>query len=205
MKEKLSYLKYSVFHPFDAFYEIRFRGKGSVKLAAILFLLYGILQCISYQYTGFVMNYNPIFYMNSVSIFVSALSVLLLFVVSNWSTTTLFNGKGSMKDIFIVLGYSLIPLLVVQSFCVFMSNFVIKEEVMILKALGGMGILWFAFMMLAGLCTIHEYTFFKNLVTLIVTAIAAALIILIGTLFLTLMEQMMSFFTSVVQEFLRRT
>lgn len=27
VKEKLSYLKQSVFHPFDAFYEIRFRER----------------------------------------------------------------------------------------------------------------------------------------------------------------------------------
>ena len=36
VKEKLSYLKQSVFHPFDAFYEIRFRGKGSVPLAVLI-------------------------------------------------------------------------------------------------------------------------------------------------------------------------
>ena len=49
VKEKLLYLKSAIFHPFDAFYEIRFRGKGSVILAAVILALFGILQCVSYQ------------------------------------------------------------------------------------------------------------------------------------------------------------
>ena len=39
LKEKLYYLKAAVFHPFDAFYEIRFRGRGSVPLAAVAYTL----------------------------------------------------------------------------------------------------------------------------------------------------------------------
>lgn len=204
IKEKLYYLKYALLHPFDGFYEIKYRNKGSLKIATIILVLYGIMQCVSYQYTGFVMNYNAIFQMNSISIFVSALSVLLLFTVSNWTITTLFNGKGNMKDIYTVLCYSLLPMLLMNGITVFISNFVIKEEVIILRSLQGIGVAWFIFVLLAGLCIIHEYSFAVNIKTLLATAVAAFIIIFLGILFFTLLERMYYFIMSVAQEAIRR-
>lgn len=203
-KEKLGHLKYSIFHPFDGFYEIKYREKGSGAIATLLFVLYGIMKCISYQYTGFIMNRNPIFSMNSISIFISSVSVFLLFTVSNWTITTLFNGKGSMRDIYILTGYSLVPLLLSTGVVTFVSNFIIFEEMPILRAVQVFGAIWFVFLMLAGLCVIHEYSMGVNIKTLIATAIAAAILLFLGILFFTLLERMYSFIASVIQEAIRR-
>ena len=204
LKEKLEYFKYAIFHPFDGFYEIRFRNKGSLGLAFMMMILYGILCCASYQYTGFVMNNNPIHEMNSVTIFISAVVLIMLFVVSNWTITTLFNGKGKLKDIFIVICYALVPIVIVQTLLMVASNFVIEEEVMILQAVNGIAIAWFIFVLVAGLCTIHEYSFMKNIGALLATFIAAAIIIFIGILFFTMIEQMISFIVSIAEELMRR-
>ena len=59
-------------------------------------------------------------------------------------------------------------------------------------------------MMIAGLCVIHEYTFGKNLISIFLTFVAAAVILFLGILFFTLIEQMVSFFVSVGEEFFRR-
>jgi hypothetical protein len=204
LKEKLYSLKYAMFHPFDGFYETKYRKKGSLLIATIILILYGILQCVKFQYTGFVMYQNPVHEMNSIQIFISSLSILLLFTVSNWTVTTLFNGKGNLKDIFIVLCYSLVPVIFVTSITVFVSNFVIVEEVMILRALMGIGMVWFIFLLISGLCVIHEYSFGVNLITLLATFIAAAIIVFLGVLFFTLLEKMFSFVLSIGQEFMRR-
>jgi hypothetical protein len=204
IKEQLHYLKYAMFHPFDGFYEIKYRGKGSALIASVILVLYGIMQCISYQYTGFVMNMNAIFQMNSISIFISALSVFLLFTVSNWTITTLFNGKGNMRDIYIVLGYSVVPMLLLNGVSVFISNFVITEEVIILRSLQGIGVVWFVFILLAGLCIIHEYSFAVNIKTLLATAVAAFIIVFLGILFFSLMERMYYFVMTVASELVRR-
>lgn len=204
LKEQLHYLKYAMFHPFDGFYEIKYRGKGSALIASVILILYGIMQCVSYQYTGFVMNMNAIFQMNSISIFISALSVFLLFTVSNWTITTLFNGKGNMRDIYIVLGYSVVPMLLLNGLTVFISNFVITEEVIILRSLQGIGVVWFVFILLAGLCIIHEYSFAVNIKTLLATAVAAFIIVFLGILFFSLMERMYYFVMTVAQEMVRR-
>ncbi len=204
VKEKLFYLKSSVFHPFDAFYEIRFRGKGSIFLAVFILIFFGILQCVSYQYTGFVINTNDLSSMNSISIFLTWVLGFVLFIVSNWSVTTLLNGKGSMGDILKVVCYSLVPLTCTLIFQVFVSNFIILEEAMIVYVVTGIGVVWSLFMLLAGLCVIHEYGFGKTLASIFLTFVAAAIIMFLGILFFTLIEQMVVFVISVGQEFIRR-
>lgn len=203
-KEKLQYLIYTIFHPFDGFFEVKYRKKGSYLIATSILILYGIMKCVSYQYTGFVMNYNAIYEMNSVSIFLSSLSVFLLFIVSNWTVTSLFNGKGSMRDIYLVVCYSITPMLIMDGLVTFLSRFIIQEEVIILKSFEYIGILWFVFLILGGLCIIHEYSFGGNLKTLLVTAVAACIIVFIGILFFTLLERIYYFVISVAQEGIRR-
>lgn len=203
-REKIGYLKYSVFHPFDGFYEIRFRGKGSGSLAAFLLFLFGVMTCVSYQYTGFIMNENDIESMNSISLFATAVLGFVLFIFSNWSVTTLLNGKGNLKDILIVCGYSLLPVLLTMLLKVLVSNVIIEEEVMILNVASGIGIVWFLFMMISGLCVIHEYTFGKNIAALLLTFVAAVIILFLGILFFTLVEQMVNFIISVGRELVRR-
>lgn len=204
MKDKIANLRYILFHPFDGFYEAKFRDKGSLSLATSMIIIYCLLQCISYQYTGFIVNYAPLFLMNSVTIFLSSLSILVLFTVANWTVTTLFDGKGSMGEIFMVLGYSMVPLIISNILSIIISNYIILEEYILLRSLEGVAVAWFIFLMISGLCIIHEYRLFQNFVTLIATAVSAIIIVFLFVLLISLLEQMVSFIITVVEESIRR-
>lgn len=203
-KEKLRWWGYALVHPFDGFYEIRFRNQGSLLLAFLLMIAFGVMRCLSAQYTGFVMNLTNQDELDTLSLFISNMSVLLLFSLSNWTVTTLFNGKGKLSDIYIVLCYSLTVLIIGEALVCFVSNFVTTEEVMILQAVRMLCIAWFAFLIVAGLGTIHEYGLGGNLASIVLSVVAAAIILFIGVLLFTMLERMVSFLTSVGQELMRR-
>lgn len=203
-KDKLQYWGHSLLHPFDGFFEIRFRNHGSLLIATVLLIAYAILRCLSYQYTGFVMNMNNIDEMDALSIFISTISVVLLGSVANWTITTLFNGKGKLKDIYIVICYSLTVLIIGDAIVTFASNFVTTEEVMILTSIQMVCYAYFIFLLIAGLGTVHEYSFAGNLASMVMTVVAAAVILFIGVLIFTMLERMFSFVTSVAQELMRR-
>ena len=203
-KDKLHYWGYSLIHPFDGFFEIRFRNHGSLLIATLLLIAYAVLNCIKFQYTGFPMNFNNIDDMDALSLFVSVVSVIALFTVSNWTITTLFNGKGKMKDIFIVVCYSLTVLIIGDVIVTFASNFVTTEEVMILTSIQVMCYVYFAFLVVAGLTTIHEYGFGGSIMSIIMSVVAAAVILFIGILLFTMLERMIYFFSSVFEELMRR-
>lgn len=203
-KDKFHYWGYSLLHPFDGFFEIRFRNHGSILLATLLLVAYAVLRCLSYQYTGFVMNMNNIDEMDALSIFISTVSVVILAAVANWTITTLFNGKGKLKDIYVVICYSLTVLIIGEIIVTFASNFVATEEVMILTSIQMVCYVYFVFLLVAGLGTIHEYSFGGNLASMVLTIVAAAVILFIGVLLFTMLERMFNFVTSVSEELMRR-
>lgn len=204
LREKFYYVRRALFHPFDGFYEIRYRNQGSILIAVCSIIIFAIMCCVEFQYTGFIMNNHDISTMNSLSIMGSALLIFLLFIVSNWSVTTLLGGKGTIKHITIVCGYSFIPVIIAMLFRVIMSNFIIEEEAMIINVIYAIGIVWCVFLMLTGLTVVHEYSFTKMLACILLTAVAAVIIVFLCILFFTLIEQMVEFIVSVGKEFIRR-
>ena len=191
-------------HPFDAFYEIKWRGKGNMLLATLLLAIYSIVQVISYQYTGYIINENALFEMNSIAIVTIALAPLFLFMISNWSVSTLYNGKAKIKDLYVLVSYSLLPIIVFNVITVLLSNIIIMEEASLVISFNTMGTIWFLFLMFTGLTTMHEFTLKENIMTLLATAVAAIIIIFLCVLYFSLMEQVINFVTTISQEFMRR-
>lgn len=202
--EDFKYLNHVIFHPFDGFYEVRFRGKGNYLLVALLFLASGLLNIISYQYTGFIMNNNPLYSMNSITTFIFGLFPYLLFAISNWSMTAIFEGSGKFLDITTVLAYALFPKLILDIVVVIFSNVVTEDEAMILTAIQMIGVVWFCFLVFSGLCVIHEYGAGRNLIMIIATFVAAIVIIFLAALYVVLTEKLLGFITDFVTELARR-
>ncbi|MGM9551108.1 MAG: Yip1 family protein [Clostridia bacterium] len=203
-REDFKYLNHVIFHPFDGFYEVRFRGKGNYALVAILFILSGLMNVISYQYTGFIMNNNAMFAMNSVTTFIFGLFPYLLFAISNWSMTAIFEGSGKFLDILTVLAYSLYPKLILDVIVVIFSNVVTEEEAILLTAVQMIALVWFCFLVFSGLCVIHEYGAGRNLAMIIATFVAAVVVIFLATLYITLVEKVLVFIADFTTELARR-
>ncbi|WP_274365413.1 YIP1 family protein [Paenibacillus thermotolerans] len=198
------YLFYVLFHPFDGFYDIKFLRKKNYAIPAIIMLVCGITGIMSYQYTGYILNYNPLFAMNSITIFLTTLFPYLLFLISNWSITTLFDGNGSMGDIFIVLSYALVPKLLFDIAGIVLSNVIIQEEAGLLYAFMAIGTVWFIFLLFCGLCVIHEYTVVTNVVTLLVSFCSAIIIVFLSMLYFTLLGKVIGFVYALFSELTKR-
>jgi hypothetical protein len=193
-----------IFHPFDGFYEAKHRGKGSLLLATLLFILYGITQIVSTQYTGFINNYNPVYGIESSELFLSGTLPLVLFFLSNYAVTMLMNGNGRFQDIYLVTCYALTPLILFSLLSTLISNVLIIEELPILMAFYWIGVLWFLFLLFCGLCVAHEYTAGQNIAALLCTVIAAIIILFLTVLVLTLLDRVTGFVDVVFIEISRR-
>ena len=203
-KEDLKNLFYTLFHPFDGFYEMKFRKKGNMVLATALLVLYGLVSIFSTQYTGFIFNTFPLHRMRSVQLFLLAVVPVVLFIVSNWSTTSLMNGSGNIRDIWTMTCYSLTPLILFNFVTALLSNVIILEEGPILTAFNYIGVVWFCYLVFCGLCTIHEYTASRNILTLLVTLVAAIIIIFLVILYFTLMQTVLGFIGTLSAEISKR-
>lgn len=198
------YLFHVLLHPFDGFYEVKFERKRNYAIPVIILFICGIVGILSYQYTGFILNRNPLFHMNSIVIFLTTLFPYLLFLLSNWSITTLFDGNGTMGDIFIVMSYALVPKLIFDIVGVILSNVIIQEEAVLLYSFMAIGTVWFCFLLYCGLCVTHEFTALTNIVTLIASFCSAVIIIFLTMLYFTLLGKMLGFVHAVFMELMKR-
>ena len=139
--------------------------------------------------------------MSTIFIQITAVMVpVLLWCVANWCLTTLFDGEGSFKDIFVATSYAIIPvpLLIIPS--VIYSNFALANESTIINLLVSFAFIWAGLLIFFGMMVTHDYTFGKNILTTLGTIVGMALIMFIGILFSTLLAKIVSFISSIITE-----
>jgi hypothetical protein len=203
-KEKLLYPFYVISHPFDGFYEVRHRGKGSVPVALLLILLFGLSFSINRRYAGFVVNFVNPRSVNAIMEVVALFVGVLLFATANWSITCLMEGEGRFKDILTVIGYSMLPMVLTYIPATILSWFVASDEEGIYFLLTGISIMLFLVLLLIGIMIIHNFSFGKTIVTLIFTFVSLLLIIFIILLLVSLVQQVFLFIQGAYDELIMR-
>ena len=197
--QELLYGFYVIFHPFDGFYDLKHERRGSVR-AAIVFVALTIITFF-YQEMGRGYVLNPTGKTTTIfSQIISVLVPLFLFVLANWCLTTLFEGEGSFKDIFIASGYSLLPLILLNIPATIASNWVTKTEAGIVTFIGTLSFIWVFILLFFGTMVTHDYSMFKNLITIAGTIVAMVCIIFIVLLFSMLLTKLVSLVSNIVTE-----
>ena len=199
VKEELLYAFHILTHPFDGFWDLKHEKRGSMKGATII-LVITVLAFI-YQTMGRGYLYNP--YYNGINFLMTILSVVLpvaLWVISNWCLTTLFEGEGSLRDVYITTCYSLLPLPLLIIPATIATNFTILDEMSIVNLISSFAFLWTGLLLFFGMMVIHDYGIFKNVVTVLGTIVGMAIIMFIGILFSSLVQKIFSFGYSIYVE-----
>lgn len=203
-KDKLLYPFYVISHPFDGFYEVRHREKGSVPIALLLIFLFGLSFSLNRRYSGFVVNLvDPL----SVDVrfeMVGVFAAVILFATANWSITCLMEGEGRFKDILTVIGYSMLPMVMTFVPATFISWFIASDEESIYYILINISMIFFVLLLLVGIMVIHNFSFGKTLVTLLFTFVALLLIIFVILLLVSLINQVWLFLVSAYTELILR-
>ena len=198
--EELCYGWRAVFHPINGFWEIKREKRGSMR-AAVTFLAAAVVAFV-FQATGTAYLFNNVA-VEEISLVKQAISVLLpvlLWVVASWCFTTLMSGEGSMKDIFIALCYGLIPLIVLLIPSTFLSHIFSLDEQPFLVFFQSVAYLWMGFLVVMGSMVVQDYTFGKNILTVILSLLGMVAIMFLAMLLFSLTGKMWGFIETIFQE-----
>lgn len=198
--EKVKYGFYVMTHPFDGFWGIRREEKGSVAVAIAFVVLTILTLTIEKQSTGFLFNQNRLSDLNVLVDIITVAMVYVLWCVANWCTTSLMEGKGRMQDILTAVGYSLLPIIIIRLPMVLMSHAITTNEGSFYYVLGTISYLWAGFLIFTGTMVIHQYSVGKTVTTCIITIVGMGIIMFIGLLFFNVIQQMMTFATTIYKE-----
>lgn len=187
-------------HPFDGYEEFKRYEKGKMKVAVIFILLFAFFRIFEFQYEGVLINPNNPLELNSLQQIFAVGLLVFLFTVGNWSVTTLMEGKGKYKEILMVTGYALFPIIVIGYPAVILSNFLTLEEMAFYTLIMGVAYALAAWMLFMGILNIHQYGLGKTIIAFIATFLAMAVMMFIGLLFFDLIQQFISFIVSIYKE-----
>ena len=198
-KEELLYSFHLKYHPFDGYWDLKHEKRGSVR-AALVILVVTIL-CFYYQSVGTGYLLNPEGTYSTIWVQLIAVIIpLLLWVVANWCLTTLFDGEGSLKDVFVASCYSLAPLPLLLILSTALSNIVTSAEAQIVQFLIVLGYIWVGFLLFFGTMVTHDYSLGKNFITVIGTIVGMCIIMFVAVLFSSLLGKMISFVSNIIVE-----
>ena len=190
----------AMYHPFAAFYDIKYRGLGSLALATIftvLFFLSGAVNTINsdFRYTSFdAATYNVAFQA------VQTIGLVLLWTVANWGVCTLIEGKGKLKEVFTVTAYSTLPIIIYNFVSTPLSHILTSENS---AAISGLRFLAYAIcgiMLAVGLMTIHDISFPRFIMTAVLTVLHMILFVFVLFMVGILLTQFYNFIFNIIEE-----
>ena len=197
--EELLYAFHLVFHPFDGFWDLKHEKRGSVRAASTILLI--TMLAFFYNAIGKGYTFNPRGDFSNVFLQVLAIGLpFILFCVANWCLTTLFDGEGGFKDIYVAAGYSLAPLPPFVIISTILSNIVTVDSSAIVTMITTIGVVWMIFLLFFGTLVTHDYSLGKNLITILGTIVAMAIIMFVVILFASLVVKMVMFIATIVSE-----
>ncbi len=164
-------------------------------------MLYHFSSLIYYStLTGFIFNNNSAVNYNLLSTVFSTIVIYLLFVFSNLAIASFLDGKGNLKQIMALTSYSMVPFLLSSLINVGLSNILAVDEGIFITIVSAVGILWSFLLLIMGSIQLHEYSFGKTIFTLLLTVVAMIIFMVLGVLLFTLIQQMLTFISSVYYE-----
>ena len=197
--KELLYAFHVIFHPFDGFWDLKHEKRGSLRAAITILAATVAVFYYNSIGQGYIMNPQGN-YSTIIGVAISVLVPFFLFIVSNWCLTTLFEGEGSFKDVFIAASYSLTPFLILVIPVTIATNFVVASEKDILSLLLTIAFIWMGMLLILGVMVTHDYMIGKNLLTVVGTIIGMVCIMFIAILFSTLLGKLVGFVTNIVDE-----
>lgn len=196
----LTYGCHVIFHPFDGFWDLKKEKRGSLA-AALTFVILTILTfVIKKQNTAFLFNTNRLDQINALVDIITTILVYVLWCSANWCLTSLMDGKGKMKDIAIATGYALVPIIIIQLPLVGMSHLITTDEGTFYYVFSVISFIWTGGLLFFGTMITHQYSVKKTILTVFCTLVGMGIILFIGLLFFSVIQQMIGFVLTIYKE-----
>ena len=200
--QDLKYAFHVSTHPLDGFWDLKHEKRGRMYIAIFFLVMFVITSILDKQFNGYTFNEFAVFPedINVIGTFVTVALVVLIWVMANWGLTTLFDGEGSMRDILIYTGYSMLPVVLSQIALLLFTNILTTNEATIVSLSTYIGIGWTAILLYMGTMTTHQYSGGKTFLTLVAIAVGMAVIVFLGMMFFYLVQEIWNFVYTIYRE-----
>lgn len=198
------YPVYCLKHPFDGYAELKLEGKSSLSVANVILLMFFIVYILERQLTGFAFNHNRVDQFNLLVTAGKSLGLFVAFVLCNWAITTIIDGKGKPKEIWVFCSYALVPYIITALVGLLLTNVMTLEESAFLTMVKAIGYLLFAASFISAVKEVHMFTTGRTLATIALTLAGMLILLIVFAILYSIFNQLLSFITTLYSELLLR-
>lgn len=196
---------YTMFHPFDGYWDLKREKRGSMSTAFIIFAMFIICYAIRDQFSGYVTTNTISSQVNVIYDVVLIVIPIMFWVISNWCFSTLMEGEGTFKDIFMVTCYAMKPYVVLSIPLLLLSHVLTIEETMFYGVINTFCWIWMLALFFFGMMVTHNYSLGKAILTAILSIVGICIIVFILLLVISIVSGMYEYFYGIVKELVFRT
>lgn len=195
-------VRYALFHPIDGIGAMTgtVSAARQFAIAGVIAAAWLLISVICYHSIGFAFNTHDENAFNIWGQLAQTVGLLLVFVIANWFVCVMTSGSGKLSEIALTTSLALIPYLLFQLIELLLSNLLTVEESGFVWVIGAVFLIWAVALLLLGLQTIHEFTFSRNVFTVLATLIGMLVMAFMAILVWSLLQQVVSFVVSVTDE-----
>lgn len=194
------YAFYVMTHPFDGFWDLKHEKRGSMRAAHLHVILMVIVLVCKRQLTAFLFNQNDLLNFNPFAAIGNAFLPFIMWVVANWCFTTLMDGEGTLKDVYIASAYALLPFYLINALGIVLSYVFTLETASFYTLIQAVAVVYLGALLFFGQLVTHKYSFGKGILTAILTIAGIMVMIYLGLLFCRVVTNITSFVASLIYE-----
>ncbi|MDX9692013.1 MAG: YIP1 family protein, partial [Acholeplasmataceae bacterium] len=188
--------------PHEMFFGIKRMNKASYKSGFIVWGLFLLVYLINIYGTGFLFRDARL---NNVLIeLVTIVAIFALYVVVNYLVSTLNDGEGRFKDVFIASSYVLVPFILFTLPMTLISHVLTYNEAFIFDFYHQIILIWTILLIIMSISGIHNYRFLETFKNILIIIFGMFILILLGLLIYAFMGQLIEFISSLVKEVIYR-
>ena len=189
-------------HPQETIYEVKFKKRARLIGAIVLYVLFLAIQILKVYLTGYL--FNDVGRTDGIKTILLSTLPLLLLVLCNYYVSSVRDGEGKLKDIFIGFIYALSPYLIFAIPMFLISNIVTYNEEAIYKMVEFVIYAWCGINIILTVMELHDYSFWKALLNILLTLICFVLVLAFVAIIYVLGYQLVTYVIGVIKEVLIR-
>jgi len=198
--QKLKYALHVIVRPGDGFWDLKHEKRGDLWSATTILALVMLTFILARQYTGFPFNMADPREMNIYMEIASVLVPFFLWCGVNLALTSIMDGKGSFREIYITTAYALVPIILIHAPLILVSRVITLDEGAFYYVFQVFAVIWAVFLLLVGMSVIHDYRFGKNIFTSGLTVVGIGVVIFLALLFVNVLAQLLGFVDTIWTE-----
>jgi hypothetical protein len=187
-------------HPLDFFYDLQYYNQAKWRQGFIMILFVFVARIVSLYTLGFAYETRESY---QISIMLEGLWIVvpwITWVVANWAISTIKEGEGKFKEIFVGTAFAFTPYILLAVPIALITNLLNLDEKTIYITLSWFMYIWMVYLVLVKIKILHDFENGKMVWISLLTLIGVFIIWFIGLLLMGLLTQAVNFVLSIIKE-----